>query len=29
MRSALRWIVTVPLPMLVVVYVMGLMASSD
>jgi hypothetical protein len=27
MRGALRWIATVPLPILLVVYVMGLLAS--
>lgn len=29
MRGALRWFATVPLPMLVVIYVFGLLASSS
>jgi hypothetical protein len=28
MRGVLRWIATVPLPILVVIYVMGLLASA-
>lgn len=29
MRGVLRWLATVPLPMLVVIYVFGLLASSS